>query len=74
LVALIEIQASRSRARIGPSGEPILLFDQNRALWDQLLICRGLAALERTEMLGGVLGPYTLQAAIASCHARSVAG
>ncbi len=71
LVALMEIQVSRSRARIGPSGEPILLFDQNRALWDQLLICRGLAALERTEMLGGVLGPYALQAAIASCHARA---
>jgi RNA polymerase sigma factor (sigma-70 family) len=71
LVALMEIQASRSRARIGPSGEPILLFDQNRALWDQLLICRGLAALERTEKLGGMLGPYALQAAIASCHARA---
>jgi predicted RNA polymerase sigma factor len=71
LIALMEIQASRSRARIGPSGEPILLFDQDRALWDQLLICRGLAALERTEMLGGVLGPYVLQAAIASCHARA---
>src|SRR5260370_20653295 len=67
----MEIQASRSRARIGPSGEPILLFDQDRALWDQLLICRGLAALERTEMLGGLLGPYALQAAIASCHARA---
>jgi RNA polymerase sigma factor (sigma-70 family) len=71
LVALMEIQASRSRARIGPLGEPILLFDQNRALWDQLLICRGLAALARTEMLGGVLGPYALQAVIASCHARA---
>ena len=71
LVALMEIQASRSRARIGPSGEPVLLFDQNRALWDQLLICRGLAALERTEMLGGALGLYALQAAIASCHARA---
>jgi RNA polymerase sigma factor (sigma-70 family) len=71
LVALMEIQASRSRARIGPSGEPILLFDQNRAHWDQLLICRGLAALERIEMLGGMLGHYALQAAIASCHARA---
>jgi RNA polymerase sigma factor (sigma-70 family) len=71
LVALMEIQASRSRARIGPSGEPILLFDQNRAHWDQLLICRGLAALERIEMLGGMLGRYALQAAIASCHARA---
>ncbi len=71
LVALMEIQASRSRARIGPSGEPILLFDQNRALWDQLLIRRGLAALERAEELGGALGPYALQAAIAACHARA---
>src|SRR5205814_2044287 len=70
LVALMEIQASRSRARIGPSGEPILLFDQDRARWDQLLIRRGLAALERAEQLGGVPGPYTLQAAIAACHAR----
>jgi RNA polymerase sigma-70 factor (ECF subfamily) len=69
LVALMEIQASRSRARVGLSGEPILLFDQNRALWDQLLIRRGLAALERAEKLGGVRGPYTLQAAIAACHA-----
>jgi RNA polymerase sigma-70 factor (ECF subfamily) len=71
LVALMEIQASRSRARIGPSGEPILLLDQNRALWDQLLIRRGLAALARAEALGGALGPYTLQAAIAACHARA---
>src|SRR5438477_699788 len=71
LVALMEIQASRSRARIGPSGEPILLFDQNRALWDQLLIRRGLAALERAEELGAAPGPYTLQAAIAACHARA---
>jgi RNA polymerase sigma-70 factor (ECF subfamily) len=71
LVALMEIQASRSRARVGLSGEPILLFDQNRALWDQLLIRRGLAALERAEKLGGVRGPYTLQAAIAACHARA---
>ncbi|MGH2769916.1 MAG: RNA polymerase sigma factor [Actinomycetota bacterium] len=72
LVALMEIQASRSRARTGPSGEPVLLFDQNRARWDQLLIRRGLAALERAERLGGVLGPYTLQAAIAACHARAL--
>jgi predicted RNA polymerase sigma factor len=71
LVALMEIQASRSRARVGPSGEPILLFDQNRALWDQLLIRRGLAALERAERLGGALRPYALQAAIAACHARA---
>jgi RNA polymerase sigma-70 factor (ECF subfamily) len=69
LVALMEIQASRSRARVGPSGEPILLFDQNRALWDQLLIRRGLAALERAEKLDGALGPYAVQAAIAACHA-----
>jgi RNA polymerase sigma-70 factor, ECF subfamily len=72
LAALMEIQASRSRARIGPSGEPILLLDQNRALWDQLLIHRGLAALRRAEVLGS-RGPYTLQAAIAACHARAVA-
>jgi len=75
LVALMEIQASRSRARVGPSGEPVLLFDQNRAMWDQLLIRRGLKALERAEGLcrtaGGALGPYTLQAAIAACHARA---
>ncbi len=71
LVALMEIQASRTRARVGPSGEPILLLDQNRARWDQLLIRRGLAALERSEKLGGELGPYTLQAAIAACHARA---
>jgi RNA polymerase sigma-70 factor (ECF subfamily) len=69
LVALMEIQASRSRARLGPSGEPILLFDQNRALWDQLLIRRGLVALERAEKLDGALGPYAVQAAIAACHA-----
>jgi predicted RNA polymerase sigma factor len=67
----MEIQASRLGARIGPSGEPILLFDQNRARWDQLLIRRGLAALEHAEELGGVQGPYTLQAAIAACHARA---
>jgi predicted RNA polymerase sigma factor len=71
LVALIEIQSSRSRARVGPGGEPILLFDQNRMLWDRLLIRRGLAALERAEKLGGPAGPYALQAAIAACHARA---
>jgi RNA polymerase sigma-70 factor, ECF subfamily len=73
LVALLEIQASRARARVGPSGEPILLLEQNRALWDQLLIRRGLAALERAEKLGGARGPYALQAAIAACHARALA-
>jgi RNA polymerase sigma-70 factor, ECF subfamily len=71
LVALMEIQASRSRARVGPEGEPVLLLDQDRARWDQLLIGRGLAALERAERLGGSLGPYALQAAIAACHARA---
>jgi RNA polymerase sigma-70 factor, ECF subfamily len=87
LVALMEIQASRSRARVGPSGEPVLLFDQNRAQWDQLLIRRGLAALDRSEKLrsknlssqnlhagkkpGGSRGPYVLQAEIAACHARA---
>ena len=71
LVALMEIQASRSGARIGPSGEPILLLDQDRARWDQLLIHRGLAALQRAEELGGALGRYALQAAIAACHARA---
>jgi RNA polymerase sigma factor (sigma-70 family) len=71
LVALMEIQASRLRARLGPSGEPVLLLDQNRARWDRLLIRRGLAALERAEKLGGTLGPYALQAAIAACHARA---
>jgi predicted RNA polymerase sigma factor len=71
LVALMEIQASRLRARLGPSGEPVLLLDQNRARWDYLLIRRGLAALERAEKLGGTLGPYGLQAAIAACHARA---
>src|SRR6202022_343181 len=71
LGALMESQASRSRARVGPSGEPILLLDQNRGRWDQLLIHRGLAALERAEQLGGTLGPYALQAAIAACHARA---
>jgi predicted RNA polymerase sigma factor len=71
LVALMEIQASRSKARVGPSGEPILLLDQNRAHWDQLLIRRGLAALERARKLGGARGPYALQAEIAACHARA---
>ena len=71
LVALMEIQASRLRARVGPAGEPILLFDQDRTRWDHLLIRRGLAALARAEKLGGALGPYTLQAAIAACHARA---
>lgn len=79
LVALMEIQASRMRARIGPSGEPILLLDQNRGLWDQLLIRRGLAALERAEALvakktGRPRGPYVLQAAIAACHACARTG
>jgi RNA polymerase sigma factor (sigma-70 family) len=72
LVALMEIQASRSGARTGPGGEPILLLEQNRARWDQLLIRRGLAALERAAGLGGALGPYALQAAIAACHARAL--
>ncbi|MEV0595886.1 RNA polymerase sigma factor [Nonomuraea cavernae] len=72
LAALMEIQASRARARVGPSGEPILLMDQNRALWDRLLIGRGLAALDRAEELAGARGPYTLQAAIAACHARAL--
>ena len=71
LVALMEIQASRIRARAGTSGAPVLLLDQDRSRWDQLLIRRGLAALARAENLGSVLGPYALQAAIAACHARS---
>ncbi|HEX8944729.1 MAG TPA: RNA polymerase sigma factor [Gemmatimonadaceae bacterium] len=71
LVALMEIQASRLRARVGPSGEPVLLLDQDRARWDQLLIRRGLAALDRAEQLAAARGPYTLQAAIAACHARA---
>jgi len=71
LVALMEIQASRSAARTGPSGEPVLLLDQNRGLWDQLLIRRGLAALERAEKLDHARGQYALQAAIAACHARA---
>jgi len=73
LVALMEIQASRLRARTGPSGEPILLLEQNRARWDRLLIGRGLAALARAERMGGSLGPYALQAAIAACHAQATA-
>ncbi len=72
LVALMEIQASRSAARVSPSGEPILLLEQDRARWDQLLIRRGLAALERADTLGGSRGPYALQAAIAACHARAL--
>lgn len=72
LVALMEIQASRLHARIGADGEPILLLDQDRSRWDRLLIGRGLAALERAQRLGGALGPYALQAAIAACHARAV--
>ncbi len=72
LVALMEIQASRAKARTGPDGEPILLFDQNRALWDRLLIRRGLAALQRAESFGGSPGPYVLQAAIAACHAKAL--
>ena len=71
LVALMEIQASRAKARVGPSGEPILLLDQDRGRWDRLLINRGLAALKRAEQLGGVRGPYAIQAAIAACHARA---
>lgn len=72
LVALMEIHASRSHARVGPVGEPILLYDQDRTRWDRILIRRGLAALDRAEQLGGALGPYALQAAIAACHARAV--
>ena len=71
LVALMEIQTSRLGVRVAPDGEPILLLDQNRGRWDQLLIHRGLAALERAQALGGALGPYALQAAIAACHARA---
>jgi RNA polymerase sigma-70 factor (ECF subfamily) len=71
LVALMEIQSSRSRARVGPSGEPVLLLDQNRAQWDQLLIRRGLAALERADKLGAERGPYAIQGAIGACHARA---
>jgi predicted RNA polymerase sigma factor len=71
LIALMEIQASRAGARLGPSGEPILLLEQDRARWDQLLIRRGLAALERSEGTSSALGPYALQAAVAACHARA---
>ncbi len=71
LVALMEIQASRLKARVGPDGQPILLLDQNRARWDQLLIRRGLAALARAEAIAAAPGPYQLQAAIAACHARA---
>ena len=71
LIALLEIQASRAGARVGPAGQPILLLEQDRARWDQLLIRRGLAALDRAEALGGTLGPYALQAAVAACHARA---
>jgi RNA polymerase sigma factor (sigma-70 family) len=71
LVALMEIQASRMPARTSPTGEPVLLLDQNRARWDQLLIGRGLAALQRSESLGATRGPYGVQAAIAACHARA---
>jgi predicted RNA polymerase sigma factor len=74
LVALMEIQASRLRARTGPKGEPILLLDQDRGRWDHLLIRRGLTALARAEQLGGERGPYVLQAAIAACHARARTG
>jgi RNA polymerase sigma-70 factor (ECF subfamily) len=74
LVALMEIQASRAKARVGPSGEPILLLDQDRAKWDRLLINRGLAALEGAEKLGGTRGSYAIQAAIAACHARARTG
>jgi RNA polymerase sigma factor (sigma-70 family) len=71
LIALMEIQASRFKARIGPSGEPILLQDQNRVLWDDLLIHRGFSALKRIEQIGGTYGPYSLQASIAACHAKA---
>jgi RNA polymerase sigma-70 factor (ECF subfamily) len=71
LLALLELQASRTRARLGPNGEPVLLFDQDRSKWDRLLITRGLAALARAQALERPLGPYTIQAAIAACHARA---
>lgn len=71
LVSLMEIQASRLGARVGPTGEPVLLLEQDRGRWDHLLVNRGLAALARAEELGGALGPYALQAAIAACHARA---
>jgi predicted RNA polymerase sigma factor len=71
LIALMEIQASRTRARLGPGGEPVLLLDQDRSRWDRVLMGRGLAALERASRLDGETGPYVLQAAIAACHARA---
>ncbi|TME02601.1 MAG: RNA polymerase sigma factor [Chloroflexi bacterium] len=71
LIALMELHASRLRARVGPSGEPVLLLEQDRSRWDRLLLGRGVAALERGERLGGAMGPYALQAAIAACHARA---
>jgi RNA polymerase sigma-70 factor (ECF subfamily) len=71
LIALMEIQASRAAARVGPAGQPILLLEQDRGRWNQLLIRRGFAALERAAALGGALGPYALQAAVAACHARA---
>ena len=74
LVALMEIQASRVRARVGPRGEPVLLLDQDRARWDHVLIRRGLDALARAEALDGAIGPYAMQAAIAACHARARSG
>jgi predicted RNA polymerase sigma factor len=74
LVALMEIQASRARARLGPRGEPVLLLDQDRARWDYVLIRRGFDALARAEALGGATGPYAMQAAIAACHARARTG
>ena len=74
LVALMELQASRTAARVDASGRPVLLMEQDRARWDRLLIRRGLAALERAEALGGALGRYALQAAIAACHARARTG
>jgi RNA polymerase sigma-70 factor (ECF subfamily) len=73
LLALMELQASRLKARTGPDGEPVLLMDQDRTRWDHLLIRRGLATLERIDQLGGSAGPYALQAAIAACHARATA-
>jgi RNA polymerase sigma factor (sigma-70 family) len=71
LISLMELHASRLRARVGPSGEPVLLLEQDRSRWDRMLVGRGLAALERAERLGGAMGPYALQAAIAACHARA---